>query len=269
MPKDIIILNNRGMLGNCVYKYFKSRNKYKIYVNNFSFPSKQFDSFFGYTLSKTEDPFVINCVGSIPQKHDDFSVNYLLPEYLGKCAGKIRVIHPSTDCEFSGLNNLGSFYEVTDQPDGVTDYAKSKIKGSEVILDSGVGKVIRSSIIGFSGGNKDLLGWFLDSEEEVDGYENHEWNGITTLQWSKVCEYMIDNFYDTPELVQVASDPITKYELLNIFKDVFKKKIKINKKFVYQDVVKLLDNSLLIPQHEWDIKDQLIELKEFYVRQEK
>lgn len=263
MPKDLVILNNRGMLGNCVYRYFNKKNKYKIHVNNFSFPSEEFYNFFEYSLSKFDDPFVINCVGAIPQKHDDFSVNYTLPEYLAKFRDEIRVIHPSTDCEFSGLNG-GSFYEVNDEPDGDTEYAKSKIRGSEVILDSGVGKVIRSSIIGFSGGNKDLLGWFLDSEGEINGYENHNWNGITTLQWSKVCEYMIENFYDTPSLVQIASDPITKYELLNIFKKVFKKKIKINKIYLKQDISKFLDNSLLIPEHEWDIEDQLIELKNFY-----
>ena len=106
-----------------------------------------------------------------------------------------------------------------------------------------------------------LLDWFLNSSGEVNGYANHYWNGVTTLEWTKLCEKIIDNWDDFPILNQYGTKEIrSKYDLLNDIKDIYNKDVTINKFEAIETVNKCLASDIDIP----DIKTQLQELKKFY-----
>ena len=107
-----------------------------------------------------------------------------------------------------------------------------------------------------------LLEWFLNTNEKiVQGYNKFYWNGITTLQWSKICNSMINDFESYNVLNIPTSNRVSKYELLEIIKDVFNKDIEIKKnpKVEFERCLKITDNMPHV-----DIKTQLEELKKFY-----
>ena len=71
--------------------------------------------------------------------------------------------------------------------DATDDYGASKCAGERAVLDAG-GLVIRCSIVGPEVLEpQSLLGWLLRQEGEIRGFTNHLWNGITTLEWARVC----------------------------------------------------------------------------------
>ncbi|MFW9823612.1 MAG: hypothetical protein ACFFE4_11785, partial [Candidatus Thorarchaeota archaeon] len=69
----------------------------------------------------------------------------------------------------------------------------------------------------------------------ISGWEHHIWNGMTTLQFAQVCEKIIRiNVFD--KLMKVSyvhhflpNEIVNKYELMNIFNEVFNKQLTINR----------------------------------------
>jgi dTDP-4-dehydrorhamnose reductase len=99
----------------------------------------------------------------------------------------------------------------------------------------------------------------MNSENEVGGWTENYWNGITTLQWSKICYDMLVS-WDSYEIVNIpATECISKYQLLNLIKKAFKKDIIINRDPSMR-VNRCLSGTLKVK----DINKQLLELKEFY-----
>ena len=93
----------------------------------------------------------------------------------------------------------------------------------------------------------------------MGGWSEHYWNGITTLQWSKICyEMMLD--WDWFKVVNVpGTECISKYELVNIFKKIYNKKIKITKDNSIS-ANKCQDVEISTPS----IEKQLKEMKKYY-----
>ena len=126
-------------------------------------------------------------------------------------------------------------------------------------FDSNV-KIIRTSIIGFDKNKVSLLSWFLNNnDKECSGFTNHFWNGVTTLQWAKYAEFVIDNWDNFDKLNLIVSDKISKYDLLCLFSEIFNKDIKIIKKLHNTN-----KNKCLIGDNTISLYDQLLELKKFY-----
>ena len=74
------------------------------------------------------------------------------------------------------------------------------------------------------------MSWFLNQNENttVNGYSNQFWNGITTLQFAKICENIIINNIEVNNIQHIVpQDTVNKYDLLEIFKKYFKKNINI------------------------------------------
>ena len=260
--KKVVILGHEGMLGSCVINYLRLNN-----IDTYSVPHRFPDPKMGDIISFLEPDFVINCIGSIPQKTQCFEVNYAVPIYLVTLAKKVgfKIIHPSSDCEFSGEMPVGDFYSSTDAQDANEPYGLSKITGTNIILKSGLGKVIRTSIIGFENKTKfSLLEWFLSNPRgsHVDGYLNHYWNGITTLKWAEVCLYIINN-YDSinTSVIQIGTEPVTKFDLLNIFNEVFGRDIKVNPVYKSFNLNRCLKSNLDLNFVNSSIAEQLLELK--------
>ena len=235
----ILILGHKGMLGHMVYKYFNEKTNYEILTINSRWSDEKF---FRDVISFNGD-YVVNCIGAIPQKTDDFVINYDLPIWLDKNINS-KVIHPGTDCEMDN-----DYYGI------------SKVNASDYIKNDGKRtKIIKTSIFGPElNGKSSLFEWFMNSENEVYGWSENYWSGITTLQWSIICHEMILS-WDDYHLTNIPSTRcISKYELLNLIKDVFDKKIKIHKN---GNVVanRCLKGTIEVK----DITKQIVELKEFY-----
>jgi dTDP-4-dehydrorhamnose reductase len=76
------------------------------------------------------------------------------------------------------------------------------------------------------GGGHGLLGWFLKQphERQVNGFVNHLWNGITTLEWARILVERIHRLEAGDghvPLTQPGTEPVTKYALLCAFRDAF------------------------------------------------
>jgi dTDP-4-dehydrorhamnose reductase len=231
----VLVLGHNGMLGHMVVKYLQSQEMDVVkFIGRFPEDQK--------TLLEFKGDYIINCIGAIPQRTDNFDINWYLPIWLDTHA-PCKVIHPGTDCEMDEDN-----------------YGISKRIAADYIRNHGrQTKSIKTSIIGPEPvENKSLLDWFLSQEGEVFGYTKAMWNGNTTLEWAKYCEHVMQawNMID-PELI-INSNCISKYELLCTIKKVFDKDIKINKKELGKD--KCLIGTITTNP----IVEQLEELKEYY-----
>ncbi len=254
----VLILGTSGMLGSTVLKYMLSLKGFEV-----TFPISRVDV---EPLITSNPPFdyIINAVGAIPQKTNDFSVNYELPAFILKNF-KGRLIQPSTDCVFSGGIPAGNVYKKTDKMDAQDAYGQSKAIADKLILetDSSRFKILRTSIIGFDKESKSLLSWFLSQPDNtmVPGYMNAYWNGITTLEWAKFAVNMIKGWDHYNTLTQVSSRYVdTKYDLLQTFRKVFNKKTGV----LVSKLDKPVNKALFGDIKSADIYDQLIELRNFY-----
>ena len=234
----ILILGHKGMLGHMVLKYLSEY--YNVETISYRWPEKSFKN----AIEKSNSDIIINCIGSIPQKTNSYDVNYELPIWLeSRFNGKI--IHPGTDCEMDN-----------------DPYGTSKTEASKFILESGrKTKILKVSLIGPElSSHSSLLDWFLYNDKNlVYGYEDAMWSGVTTLTWAKECKKLIENWNKYEVETILESTCISKYNLLSLFKEIFGKKIEI------QSVPnKGKDKCLKGLPVDQDIKQQLLDLKEFY-----
>jgi len=172
------------------------------------------------TLEKAKPEAVINCVGIIKQLNKATEdtrirrVNAEFPHQLAKQCEKLgtRLIHFSTDCVFAG--SKGNYLE--EDPTDATDiYGKTKHLG-EVTDRHCV--TIRSSVIGHEiDSNLSLLSWFLSQHgTTIKGYTNAIYSGFTTIEMAKIVERILTQYRSLFGLWQVASEPISKYDLLKL-----------------------------------------------------
>lgn len=256
------------MVGHQVLNFLEKSNKYNIYdlsrSKKFRVDTRLLDVINFNELQeyiKEIDPdYIINCIGIlINGSKKDISnaimINSYLPHYLAKIADKINsfLIHISTDCVFSG--SKGSYTE-NDFRDGNDAYSRTKILG-EVINTKHL--TLRTSVIGPEIREKGdgLFHWFMSQQKQIHGYKNTIWSGVTTIEFAKVVKWAIESKITGIYHVTNNSD-ISKYNLLELFKKYFKKKIDIipfeNKKVdkSFKDTRQLLNYK--IPTY-----DQMIE----------
>ena len=203
----VLILGSSGMLGSAVSLYYGFAQIETIDVR---WPSDEFKK----KVSEFDGDLIINCIGAIPQRVNEFSVNWDLPKFLcDHCSPKVKIINQSSDCVFEGDKDTP--YSKYDSCDATSEYGKSK--SFVPPNDQSNFKNIRTSIIGYDSGNKGLLSWFLSQNGTANGYTNHWWNGITTYEWAKLSYEVYENWDGYSNLIQVGTAPITKYDLLNLF----------------------------------------------------
>lgn len=231
----ILVLGKNGMLGHVVYNYFKSLGEQvigtdlkneEIYYDAFK---NQEDLENIILLNRPE--VVINCIGILNQVADENKVlavklNSLLPHYIDSLSQKydFKFIHVSTDCVFDGKRGK---YAEKSKPDAISFYGRSKALG-EVINERSI--TLRTSIVGpdINSNGIGLFQWFMKQENEVNGYTKVIWTGVTTIELAKCMKKAIDNNLTGLHHV-VNNNFISKYDLINLFKDVFNKNIIINK----------------------------------------
>jgi len=176
-------------------------------------------------ISQKNPDVIINCIGivkQLPAAQDSLqsiSINALFPHHLAKICQQtnIRLIHMSTDCVFSGRK--GNYTE-NDPSDADDLYGKTKFLGE--VNYSGC-LTIRTSIIGRElCTSHGLIEWFLSQEgKTVPGYKKAIFSGLTTLALSEIISTIISDYPDLHGIRQIASEPISKYDLLNLVKKTY------------------------------------------------
>jgi dTDP-4-dehydrorhamnose reductase len=178
----------------------------------------------GRVVADVEPDALINCVGVIKQRdaaHDpipSISINALLPHQLAElCAARgTRLVHFSTDCVFSGARGDYTEESISDATDL---YGRSKFLG-EVSDEQAL--TIRSSIIGRELDHfGSLVEWFLRQRGEIKGFTHAIYTGVTTSQMSLIVGRLLIEHPQLTGTYQIASDKVSKYELLMMIRGAF------------------------------------------------
>ena len=173
---------------------------------------------------------VINCVGLVKQlvasenPVQAIPINSWLPHNLAKLCdlAGARLIHISTDCVFSGMK--GNYHE-SDFSDANDLYGRSKFLG-EVHYPHAI--TLRTSIIGHElNSAHGLVNWFLSQEESIKGYTNAIFTGLPTCELARVIRDFIVPYPSLSGLYHVGSSPISKYDLLKLINQEYKKELDI------------------------------------------
>ncbi len=243
----VLILGASGMLGNAMIRVLSEKADWHVYGTIRSESSKRFfsgniserlisgidvehnDALMQAFIHSCPD-VVINCVGLIKQlaEAEDplqaIPINSLLPHRLARLCelSGARLIHMSTDCIFSG--DKGGYLE-TDLSDAKDLYGKSKLLG-EVPYRHSI--TLRTSIIGHELQSRHgLINWFLAQDKQCKGFSQAIFSGLPTVVLAKIIRDVVIPNEDLFGVYHVASQPITKYNLLKLVADVYGKSIDI------------------------------------------
>ena len=244
----ILVLGATGMLGNAVLRLFAQSPGYQVFgsvrssaarrlLPNELHPSviagvdvENIDSL-THLFAVVHPAVVINCVGLVKQleEADDplaaIPINALLPHRLARLCevAGARLIHMGTDCIFSGVKGM---YTEADASDAKDLYGRSKYLGE---VDYPHAITLRTSIIGHElDGVRSLIGWFLAQEGSVKGFKRAIFSGLPTVEIARVIR---DHVIPQPELhglYHVSAEPISKFDLLTLVAQTYRKTIDIS-----------------------------------------
>jgi dTDP-4-dehydrorhamnose reductase len=235
----VCVLGSTGMLGNAVGNYFNSNDKYTTFLSyrnekyKYGKHTFKFDVF-GDASSWQQIPpcdYIINCIGVIKPAMktvpimDSIYINSMFPHYLAEVCkhNNIKLINITTDCVYSGTTG---YYMEDTLHDCLDDYGKTKSLGE--CPDKAM--VIRTSIIGDEiHNNYSLIAWAKSmAGQTVNGFQNHFWNGVTTNEYAKICDTIIQNDLFETGLFHVFSDVVSKYEMMEAFNNKWNLGLTIN-----------------------------------------
>lgn len=195
-------------------------------------------------LTEIRPDVILNCIGVIKQLDEGHSnvpctaLNALLPHLLEDIVADWGgwLIHFSTDCVFKG--DRGGYTEA-DEPDARDLYGMTKALGEVTGLHA---LTLRTSIIGRELRNhRSLVDWFLSQDGQVvNGYSRAIYSGLTTREMVHVIDCLLRDHHGLNGLYHVASDPISKFDLLGLIRDAAGLKIHIER----DDQTVQLDRSL-------------------------
>jgi dTDP-4-dehydrorhamnose reductase len=258
----VFVLGHRGMLGHVVAAFLTEAG-FEVVTS--------FQRYFGLprdplveTVRDSGCEWVVNALGRIKQKSADaaelFRLNAQFPVHLkARLRPGQRLLHASTDCVFSGRRGQ---YRVVDEPDAEDPYGFSKLLG-EAVAEAPRCLVVRTSIIGPEANTSfGLMGWLLAQRGVVPGYLNHRWNGVTTLEWAKVCsEVLLGKLPSGHGIIQVASrSALSKFELLKMIAAVWEHPVTVTPLHASDTIDRTLEADVVRPE----LEVQLRELKAWY-----
>jgi len=264
----IFVLGSNGMLGRYVYTYFKS-NGYDVVeitrkVMDITLLNQGELDYALFQLGLKEGDVVINCIGLIKQRQnvtdlDFIQINSVFPLMLANvCEDKnVHLIHPTTDCVYDGLDGA---YNENFEHNAKDIYGLTKSLGEPKNAT-----VIRTSIIGEELSNQlSFVEWVKSQKgNTVSGYNNHIWNGVTCLEFAKICEHIIvDNLYWNGVRHFMSPEAITKYKMVEYVSDVYDLGITITGKDTYMKCDRSL-STIYIPYQLKDLKEQIVEMKDY------
>ena len=245
----VLILGVTGMLGHKLYQVLGSKcdvagtitgnhhdiARYGIFEESKIIPGidAQKLNLVESAIEQIHPDVVINAIGIVKSLEKEkgvlqnIAINSLFPHQLYQLCSEreIRLIHISTDCVFSGRK--GSYRE-EDISDSDDIYGKTKYlgevggKGALTIRTSFIGRDLASS--------RGLVEWFLSNREKrINGFTKAIYTGFPTLHLSRIIGDLISGHRDLHGVYHVASQSISKYELLVMIKDAIGLSIEIEK----------------------------------------
>ncbi|MCD0480317.1 SDR family oxidoreductase [Chryseobacterium sp. LC2016-29] len=270
--KKILIIGIKGMAGHVIYNYLNKNTDYKVFgiARNIAENDQEISLDVSDTTKLKEIilnhnfGIIVNCIGILNKDAEDnpskaIWFNSYFPHFLEEITreSQTQIIHISTDCVFNGRK--GNYTE-NDFKDGEGFYAQSKALG-EII--NGKDLTIRTSIIGPELKNGiGLFHWFMNQSDEINGYTTAYWSGVTTLELAKAIQYVIEN--PLSGLVHLTNGtPINKFDLINLFKDIWNKNQITILPYEGKNVDKSLQKSELLKYEVKSYKDMLIEQSEW------
>jgi dTDP-4-dehydrorhamnose reductase len=241
----VLILGGEGMLGHKVYQVLSRRfDAYATFrgepglwrrgpVYDLAPPSHCFGNVDALSLdsvikvvAEVKPNVVINCIGIVKQLEEakdpmiSLQLNSLFPHRLAALCGAAgaRMFHMSTDCVFSGRKGR---YTEEDVPDAEDLYGRTKLLG-EVHRPECL--TIRTSIFGRDFLKQSaLLEWFLSKRGgRVKGYKHAIYSGFPTQVLARLMGDIMVGHPELSGLYHIASQPISKYELLVKIRDAMR-----------------------------------------------
>lgn len=266
----VFVLGSKGMLGKYVSTYLSSYfNVVDVTRNEIDAANVSQEDLHAklYHLGMKEGDVVINCIGTIKPMVDSLGdlnaiqVNSVFPRILANVCDNfnVKVIHPTSDCVFTGKKGL---YTESDIHDISDVYGRTKSLGEPNNCT-----VVRTSIIGEEvGQGRSLVEWVKSNKNKnVFGFTNHHWNGVTCLEFAKVCRKIIDNNLYWKGVKHVFSNPVNKLELVTMISDVYELNITVEPKETPEKCDRTLYSetefykNFQIPS----LKEQIIEMRNF------
>ena len=230
--KKVVVIGCKGMAGHVVKTCLESTGLYDVWgiargivsgqklINLDVSNTKELESI----LDNGSFDVVINCIGLLNKTAEDNPelavwFNSYFPQLLATFGKKynFKLIHISTDCVFSGKEGG---YKEDSFKNGIGFYAQSKALG-EVINAKDL--TFRTSIIGpeLNENGIGLFHWFMSQNDEVFGYSEAYWSGVTTIELAKGIHEAIKQ--DLTGLYHfVNSTKISKFDLINEFNANFR-----------------------------------------------
>jgi dTDP-4-dehydrorhamnose reductase len=240
--KKIVVLGGSGMLGSMVADVLRRDAEFEVAA---TVRSRGLAEQFSRRLPEVEwrlldcaapreslreaiagTEWVVNAIGiTKPYAHDDnpqevenaIRVNSVFPYELSAAARETgaRVLQIATDCVYSGQKGQ---YTETSPHDALDVYGKTKSLGE--VLYPNV-HCLRCSIIGPEPkAYVFLIEWFRRQPRgaQVNGFVNHQWNGVTTLHFARLCAGAMKADLALPHLQHVIpSGSISKCDMLGVF----------------------------------------------------
>lgn len=187
----VTVFGSRGMAGHIIVAYLRQQGHTVTALDRTHVDVENPQEVYA-VLRGVDADFVINCVGllvnaSIDRPDRAALVNSWFPHALEHYFKDTvtRVIHLSTDCVFDG--SCGNYVE-SDLHTESNAYGRSKSLGE---INNTKDITFRLSIIGPGNG---LLEWMKTTpDENLTGWADAWWNGITTLQLAKCIDQYIAN----------------------------------------------------------------------------
>lgn len=285
---NILILAANGMAGHVISSKLEQNKNFNILKtsrderlntrqNIVNLDLKNFDKL-NQLIERFKPSYVINCAGILVKASSEdpceaILINSYLPNYLDKLSklNNFKLIHISTDCVFSGKK--GQYIE-SDNTDAQDSYGRTKALGE---INNTHNLTIRTSIIGpeLKNNGTGLLHWFLNQSGTIKGFTNAIWSGVTTLELAKFINSIIKNELGKPDQSKKSisglfhltnNKKINKYQLLDVFKNIFKTEhITIHPDDVYHVDKSLVNTRTEINTYlDYNIPDYDIMLHELY-----
>jgi dTDP-4-dehydrorhamnose reductase len=245
----ILILGGTGMIGHKLWQNLSRRfdNVYttihrskaecegfgRLFISDHVIDSLDVSNFelLKGVLTGLRPDVILNCIG-ITKRHPEANnaipcliLNSLLPHKLagwGLTHGA-RVFQFSTDCVFDG--KTGNYVEES-LPSAEDMYGRTKYLGD---IHGQNCLTIRTSFIGRELTSfTELLEWFLAQDgKTVKGFRKAMYSGVSTIFLSRVVGDLIEYHPNLSGLYHIASDVISKYDLLCLARDEFHLNIEV------------------------------------------
>ena len=259
------------MLGNYLYSYLEPKfNVITLGRKDIDAANTNTETIIKLLKEKKleEGDVLVNAIGTIKPRVDELGdlnailVNSVFPHYLASAAEKLklRLIHITTDCVFSG--DRGQYNE-KDKHDVTDVYGRTKSLGEPHNCS-----VFRTSIIGEEKNTKrSLVEWIRsNANSQVNGFTNHLWNGLTCLQVAKCIEQMVNENLFWQGVRHVHSPTaVNKLQLVQMVSDIYGLNLKVNPKETDQKCDRSL--ATLFPTFDIpELKVQIAEMKQFRLK---